>query len=251
MPTVADLRARRLELTRAALRESILAGELDTFRVVVESLAEEFDLMDIAAAAVKLAHEASHDEEGGAPTSRTSPFPHVPERQSRGPQPWRDRGRRAQAARGKERGQPRGRERGPERRAEGGRGERSWDRVRLFIGTGRAGGLRPGDLVGAIANEAGVPGSAIGAIEIADDFSLVEVPADAADHMIERLRRTKIRGKRVMVRRDGGDSGMRIGTMLSMPGDPARLREPWRAQSPRRAPASPRAGCHRSTPSTR
>ncbi len=77
--------------------------------------------------------------------------------------------------------------------------------MRLFIGSGRAGGLRPGDIVGAIANEAGVPDSTIGVIEIADRFSLVEVPADAADYVIESLRSTKIRGKRVQVRRDGGN----------------------------------------------
>ena len=59
IPTVADLRARRLELTRAALEESILEDDLDSFRVVVESLADEFDVMDVALAAVKLAHEAS------------------------------------------------------------------------------------------------------------------------------------------------------------------------------------------------
>ena len=58
VPTVADLRARRLELTRASLRERLLAGDLDDVRVVVESLAEEFDLVDVAAAAVKLALEA-------------------------------------------------------------------------------------------------------------------------------------------------------------------------------------------------
>ena len=59
VPTVADLRARRLELTRAALREAILAGGLDHYRVAVESLAQEHDLMDIALAAVKLAHQAA------------------------------------------------------------------------------------------------------------------------------------------------------------------------------------------------
>jgi ATP-dependent RNA helicase DeaD len=75
--------------------------------------------------------------------------------------------------------------------------------VRLFIGLGRTGGLRPADLVGAIANEAGVEGAAIGAIEIADQFSLVEVPAETADVVIDALRRTKLRGKRVVVRRDG------------------------------------------------
>jgi ATP-dependent RNA helicase DeaD len=44
IPTVADLRARRLEITRASLRERLLAGDLDHTRVVVESLAAEFDI---------------------------------------------------------------------------------------------------------------------------------------------------------------------------------------------------------------
>ncbi len=58
IPTVADLRERRLDLTRAALRESLLGDDLDGFRVVVESLAEEFDVMEVALAAVNLAHAA-------------------------------------------------------------------------------------------------------------------------------------------------------------------------------------------------
>ena len=71
LPTAADLRARRLELTRAALREILVDGDLERFRVAVETLADEFDLMDVALAAVKLAHEA-----GGAPTTtRRSPTP--------------------------------------------------------------------------------------------------------------------------------------------------------------------------------
>jgi len=56
VPTVADLKAKRLELTRASLHERLLAGGLDDVRVIVESLAREFDVLDIAAAAVKLAH---------------------------------------------------------------------------------------------------------------------------------------------------------------------------------------------------
>ena len=58
VPTVADLRARQLDLTRASLRERLLAGDFDHVRVVVESLAQEFDIVDIAAAAVKMAHAA-------------------------------------------------------------------------------------------------------------------------------------------------------------------------------------------------
>src|SRR3954464_10475649 len=68
VPTVADLRARRLELTRASLRETILAGDLDHFRVVVDSLAQEFDIMDVAAAAVKQADAKDVGGEEEIPT---------------------------------------------------------------------------------------------------------------------------------------------------------------------------------------
>ncbi|MGB7220289.1 MAG: DEAD/DEAH box helicase, partial [Vicinamibacterales bacterium] len=59
VPTVADLRARQLDLTRASLRERLLAGDYEHVRVVVESLAQEFDIVDIAAAAIKMAHAAT------------------------------------------------------------------------------------------------------------------------------------------------------------------------------------------------
>src|SRR5229473_1797496 len=58
VPTVAELRARRLDVTRASIRERILAGDLDDVRVVVDTLAQEFDIVAIASAAVKLAHRA-------------------------------------------------------------------------------------------------------------------------------------------------------------------------------------------------
>lgn len=64
VPTAKDLRARRMEVTSAGLREALVAGGLDQFTVVVESLSEEFDLMDIATAAVKLAHEATSGSAG-------------------------------------------------------------------------------------------------------------------------------------------------------------------------------------------
>jgi ATP-dependent RNA helicase DeaD len=63
VPTVADVRAQRLDLTRASLRDRLLAGDLDDVRVVVESLAEEFDIVDVASAAVKLAHSARTADE--------------------------------------------------------------------------------------------------------------------------------------------------------------------------------------------
>jgi len=78
IPTVADLHARRLESTRAALRERLIAGNLDRTRVVVEALATEFDIVDIAAAAIALAHTAS----GGDKDDREIPVTPPPRPQS-------------------------------------------------------------------------------------------------------------------------------------------------------------------------
>ncbi|HEX6058057.1 MAG TPA: DEAD/DEAH box helicase, partial [Gemmatimonadaceae bacterium] len=195
VPTIVDLRARRLELTRAALRETLLAGELDDYRVVVESLSEEFDPMDVATAAVKLAHQGSAEAE----EAEEIPSVAIPD-----DRPSRDRaGKRTDrfAERGPRRGD---REAGgrPARAPRRGAGRGDADVTRLYIGLGRKAGVRPGDLVGAIANEAGIDAKTIGAIDIADRFSLVEVPGDAAEAILDALRGTTIRGKKVMARRD-------------------------------------------------
>ncbi len=174
LPTVADLRARRLELTRAGLRESLLADDLDRFRAVVESLTDEFDIVDVALAAVKLAHEAS----GGETDDEDIPAVIEPVRRTT-PQ------RRDADRRGARRGQT------LDARV-----------VRLFFGIGRSAGIRPQDLVGAITGESHLSGRDIGAIEIADRFSLVEVPEHAADEVIAAMRRSTIRGKKPTVRRE-------------------------------------------------
>ena len=169
---MADLRAKRLELTRASLRESILAGGLDAYRVVVESLAEEFDPMDVAAAAVKLA-DPSAAGSGSAGRARDS-------RDRRGPA----------AARGEKRSEV------SIRRA----GARQLRAHLHRRGPGRR--RPPGDLVGAIVNEAKVSPRDVGSIQIAERFSLVEVPEAIAEPVMKALRGTMIRGQKVVVRRD-------------------------------------------------
>lgn len=74
----------------------------------------------------------------------------------------------------------------------------------LWIGAGRQIGLRPGDIVGAITNEAGVPGSSIGAIQILDDHALVDVSAAQASHIVTALSSptATIKGRKVPVRVD-------------------------------------------------
>jgi ATP-dependent RNA helicase DeaD len=173
VPTSADLRARRLELTRAALEESIMEDDLNSFRVVVEPLTDEFDIMEVALAAVKLAHEA-----GGAAADEEE-IPEV------APGPAREARRGPPGGRGERRARP----------PAGGM-------TRLFVGAGRHAGIRPQDLVGAIAGESRLGGRDIGSIEIADRFSLVEVPESAAQEVIAALRGTTIKGRKVPVRRE-------------------------------------------------
>ena len=76
--------------------------------------------------------------------------------------------------------------------------------TRLYVGAGRQAGIGPGDLVGAITGEAGVASRTLGAIEIGDGFSIVEVPKSRADAIMAALRRTRIRGRKVTVNRDRG-----------------------------------------------
>lgn len=71
--------------------------------------------------------------------------------------------------------------------------------TRLFIGIGRQDGLRPADLVGAIAHEAGLTGRSIGVIDILDRTAFVEVPSAESERVINALRNTKLRGRKVKV----------------------------------------------------
>ncbi len=222
VPTVADLRTRRLELTKASLREGILAGDLDAFRSIVEALADEFDVMDVAAAAVKqleLSNGGSADEKEIPAVEPRRDRPTSSERAGppRGDRPERTSTRFERADRPERSGPPSAPRtdrpaRGPDadRPARAPDGERparparkpQWDVARLYVGAGRLARVRPGDLVGAIANELQLDASVVGAIQIQDKFSIVEVPDEIADDIIDALRNTTIKGKRVIVRRD-------------------------------------------------
>jgi ATP-dependent RNA helicase DeaD len=174
LPSVADLRARRLELMRDSLREILLKDDLDAFTAVVEPLAEEFDPVKVALAAVKLAQETS----GATRDEEDLPEVELPQADDR-------------RARGNAVG------RNPRR----GRGAMEGT-TRLFVGTGRSAGVRPQDLVGIIARRSSLFSKDIGAIEIADRFSLVEVPESAADDVVEALRQVSIKGRKTTVRRE-------------------------------------------------
>jgi len=158
LPTAAALRARRLDITRAALKERLVAGELGDMRAVVESLAHDFELMDIAAAAIAMMHEEA--EAASAPAAGVD-APEPVDADIGGPI------------------------------------------TVLYIGAGRAAGIRPGDIVGAITGEAKITNRQVGGIRVGRDHTLVEVPEALADRVITALRRTNLRGQKVNVKRAG------------------------------------------------
>jgi ATP-dependent RNA helicase DeaD len=190
VPSVADLKVKRLESTRASIQDALAAGELDLFRVVVESLAEKHDPKDVAAAAIKLVYQANGEERAETEIPTVSARGNDYSEMSR--RPSSPSGDRARGPRTSERpGSPYGRT---------GRSVPASAMTKLHIAAGRAAGIRPGDLVGAIANEAGLDSRVLGAIEVTDKFSLVEVPQEMADGIIDALSRTRIKGHKVAVR---------------------------------------------------
>ncbi|HEX6036676.1 DEAD/DEAH box helicase [Longimicrobium sp.] len=196
VPKSQEVRERKRARLSDAVRDLIATGEgLEPFRQMVHGLAEQFDLVDVAAAAIRLAGESRGTEEAGDDAD-------IPEFEVR------DRG-------GDDR--PRESRRGAEgRRGEGGGGGgrargAAAGKATLYIGIGRRRGVRPADIVGAIAGEARVSGDTIGAIEIADQFTLVDVNEADADRVIQALSGAQIRGRPVSVRRSREDRGESYG----------------------------------------
>lgn len=88
------------------------------------------------------------------------------------------------------------------RRSRGGRNGRgsrgrNEDVARLFINIGKNQGIRPGDILGAIAGESGMPGRMVGSIDMFDNYTFVEVPREHADVVLKAMRGAKIKGKNV------------------------------------------------------
>lgn len=77
----------------------------------------------------------------------------------------------------------------------GGRGGN--DMVSLFINIGKNQNVRPGDILGAIAGESGIPGKLVGSIDMYDKYTFVEVPREQADEIVRVMKDAKIKGKSV------------------------------------------------------
>jgi ATP-dependent RNA helicase DeaD len=179
LPSVADLHERRFDATVEALRARLEEPSEDhgRYRHLVERLADDADLFDVAVAAVTLLHEGEDADE-----LDDTDIPEVSLLPAKGGKGGGKKGKGGKA---------------------GGRSPQGRDGVTtLWIGLGKRVGLRPKDVVGAIANESSVSGREIGNIDITPNFTLVEVPSDKADEVIASLRDTTMRGQTPRVKRD-------------------------------------------------
>ena len=77
--------------------------------------------------------------------------------------------------------------------------EREANMTRLMVTIGRRDYVRPGDIVGAIAGEANIPGNSIGSIDIFDKFTYVDVPKDVANRVVDAMEGNTIKGRRVNI----------------------------------------------------
>ena len=193
LPTLAALKARRLDATRAALTTRIAEGGLEDMRALVESLAEDFDAVDIAAAAL-----AMYQAESESPAAR-EPEPEPPPVQ----RPGRPAGRYGDTGfrQGPRPARPGGPAGPPAARAgRPPRGGPEGTTVVLAFSVGRDHGVRPADLVGAITGESGITSRELGAIRIGTDASTVEVAAAVAGKVAKVMKGKFIRGGKVDVR---------------------------------------------------
>src|SRR4051794_18158345 len=182
VPTVADLRALRMEQTIEAVREALSAGDLNDYGEVLNALSGEHNMRTIALAAIKLAHESD-----GAGTDEVE-IPDASKRVERGPRTDRPAGDTRPGHRG-------------QRGAPGPRGGGSPGTAFIYVALGRKVGIRAGDLVGLIANESNLSGREIGPIKLTEQYSIVGVPESRVDDVIQSLKGTLLKGKRPTARR--------------------------------------------------
>jgi len=227
LPNVAQLQAKRLERTRKEIQELVETGGLEEYKSVLEPLiGKKFSIVDLALAAVKLAHSA------GKPDDILEEIP-VPmmgnSRPNNGPgygqQRGNDRDRRPPQGQGQGSFTGGNYSSGPSDRpihapmnnvGNGGNGggnfgpgPRSAARgmARIFISAGRDVGVTRRDIVDAIESEVGIGSRDIGPIDIAERFTLVDVPGEVSEFAIESLSGIRLRGRKVTARHDRAVGG--------------------------------------------
>ena len=187
LPSVADVNEQRIMKFKETLANAVRSGEGKVFQPLIEAVEREQNLP-----AVELAAALASLLQGPAPFLLTSsagaaPPESIPE--------WThgesERGADRPAQDDRPAPSPKPRHKAP-------KGIR-FDTYRIEVG--HAHGIQPGNIVGAIANEAGIDGRNIGHIDIREDHSFVDLPVGMPDDVFDNLRAVRVRGTELRISR--------------------------------------------------
>jgi ATP-dependent RNA helicase DeaD len=175
LPTVDDVNAKRVAKFKERIAAALTSEAAATYRAVVEEFARErgADIADVAAALAQLA-------QGKTPLLLSAKRAAAEEERTH------ERERTPQS------------ERPPARR---GRGSRFDPQEMYRLEVGSTHGVQPGNIVGAIANEARLDGSQINGIDIRGNHSFVRLPEDMPPAVLERLQRVRVKGQLLAISR--------------------------------------------------
>ena len=246
LPTIADVNATRVAKFKAKVATAMEAGISDVYRGVVEELARDTgkDINEVAAALASMAQgkaplllgesgrDSHHRDSGSDVVSRDIPREEREARDKRdrpsGEKPaWRE-------ARQRPAGQDNEAPRGPKR-------GRFGPQQTYRLDVGRAHGVLPGNIVGAIANEAGLDGREINSIKIREEYSTVQLPAGMPEAVLGRLAAVRVRGRPLAISLMGGDAPANdAGSNFDNPAQ--RAKRPAHAARPNRPKHKPSRG---------
>ncbi len=220
LPSTETVNNKRIADFKQRITDTLAAGELAFMQGLIEQYQEEHDVpaVEIAAALAKISI-------GDQPLLLTAP-----KRQERSQErPERGRGPRRDED---DQYRPRQQRRPPSQPDQG------MERFRIAVG--HRNGVKPGNIVGAIANEAGLDAQHIGRIDIHDEFSLVDLPTGMPRELLQDLRKVRVCGRPLAIARADPNA--------SAEGDPAASADSARGPGgpkPTRAPKSGPSGSER------
>jgi ATP-dependent RNA helicase DeaD len=204
LPAAKDLNLKRIATFKTELASTISTEDISAYNKLITEYAAESgaDLLTIAAALAHLARKGQPlyvremKVDAGAKRDFGTRDRDFGSRNERG---GNSRGERSGGKFDRERrpSDDRG-ERPSKNRRAGGRPASGMQRFQLAVGA--EDGVRPSNIVGAIANESGISGRDIGPIDIRSNFTLIDLPSDMPNSAIQILRRTWVAGKQLKIR---------------------------------------------------
>lgn len=196
IPSLDDITDIKVEKTMDQVRELLETTDLTAMVNVIEQklMEEDYTALDLAAALLKM----SMGEDNEDIIDNFGPARPLDELDRYG-QGGRRYGRDGYGQNG------RGRRRGGVERAAIDYVAGS-DMARLFVNIGKNQGVTPGDILGAVAGESGIPGRVVGSIDMYDGYTFVDVPRKYSDQVLKAMEHAKIKGKSVRIERANGGS---------------------------------------------